>query len=538
MREGWGHPAHAEPVDYPFVAGFERFYSSLDGADYLARGGMLLLNELNCVACHLPPEALRDRLEGVEATNLIGVGSRLEPLDLEMMIRNPRFVKRDTVMPSFFAGPDRDLDEVAALKHYLASLREEIPEYPKGNIDSGRRLYHRIGCVGCHAPEVGYRPEELPETSPLELTGLSSVPMNLADRYGEDALTHFLLDPRRHRPSGRMPDFSLTLSEASDLSAYLKAGPGTTLSDDLLAALVAGRDDFSPDSSLVVRGRDLFVAKRCAACHAIPGEPEGPLPGHHARPLADLDPDATGGCFSQRPAGSGVPHYGLDAVQKLAIGEALKRIEEVAAEGTSIAVELDWRLTRLNCYACHERLGKGAPETARELYFPPAVPEAALLGRPGAIPPPLDHAGVKLTQSWWDRILLGYEGRRRARPYLEARMPLFREEDVKPLVSLFRAADAPLRERLPVWPDVAAPPPVGREHPEWISCRQCHPFGGHLPAKLPGIDLSLSIERLDRRYFLGAVSNPHEWLPAVPAPILDKKRGRDSALELWRWLGK
>ena len=36
---------------------------------------------------------------------------------------------------------------------------------------------------GVHAPEVGYRPEDLPEGIEIELAGLPSVPMNLADKY-------------------------------------------------------------------------------------------------------------------------------------------------------------------------------------------------------------------------------------------------------------------------------------------------------------------------------------------------------------------
>ena len=41
------HPAHAKPVNYPFVVGFERFHSGMDDDDYLAEGGFILLNELN-----------------------------------------------------------------------------------------------------------------------------------------------------------------------------------------------------------------------------------------------------------------------------------------------------------------------------------------------------------------------------------------------------------------------------------------------------------------------------------------------------------
>jgi len=42
-------PAH--PDGHPIVAGFERFYTT-SGAD-AAKGGRLLLGELNCISCHL-----------------------------------------------------------------------------------------------------------------------------------------------------------------------------------------------------------------------------------------------------------------------------------------------------------------------------------------------------------------------------------------------------------------------------------------------------------------------------------------------------
>ncbi|MEM7602231.1 MAG: cytochrome c [Verrucomicrobiota bacterium] len=252
-RQSWSHPAHAKPVNYPYVVGFERFHSSLDDDEYLARGGMILLNELNCVACHEPPARLKDQLQGVEATNLVGVATRLDDIDLEIMIRNPRFVKKDTVMPSLFAGPDRDLEEVKALKHYLASFKKEVPDYPLGDIDRGRSFYHRVGCAACHAPEVGYRPPGVPENAEIEMVGLPSVPMNLADLYDLDALTHFLLHPNTHRPSGRMPAFHLSEAEAADLASYLKAGPDLELPAHITEVLT-NSEPFRHDPVLATRG--------------------------------------------------------------------------------------------------------------------------------------------------------------------------------------------------------------------------------------------------------------------------------------------
>lgn len=416
------HPAHAKPVNYPFVVGFERFHSSLDDESYLAEGGFLLLNELNCVACHAPPAALASQFPGFVATNLEGVASRLAPLELEIFIRNPRFAKRDTIMPSLFAGPDRDLDEVAALRAWLGTLTAPASGHPIGDIERGRALYHRIGCVACHAPENGYRPPGIPENAEIEMAGLASVPMNLADIYDLDALTEFLLHPNEQRPSGRMPDFRLSPADAADLAAYLKAGPDLLLPVNLAEALAS--DAPPADEALVARGKELFVSKQCHACHAEPGAAGNDLAGPTSGPLASLDPASTGGCFSERPAGGKVPFYGLDLVQKRAISAALRRLGERA--GLDPARELDWRLKQLNCYACHELAGTGGPETSREVYFGFRDETALAMGREGHLPPALDGVAERLSRGQLETILFGVGDSPPLRPHLLVPMPSYR----------------------------------------------------------------------------------------------------------------
>ena len=439
------HPAHAKPVNYPFVVGFERFHSGLDDDDYLAEGGFLLLNELNCVACHAPPEPLRNQFPGVVATNLEGVASRLAPVELEIFIRNPRFAKRDTTMPSLFAGPDRDLDEVAALRVWLGTLKTDFPAYPVGDIGKGRALYHRIGCVACHAPENGYRPPGIPENAEIEMAGLASVPMNLADFYDLGALTHFLLYPNEHRPSGRMPDFALSVADAADLAAYLKAGPDLVLPDNLTEALVGNapaRGIPAASPALVVKGRALFFTKQCHVCHRIPGEPAPAAPAKpSARPLTDLSPDATGGCFSERPVGGLVPFYGLDLVQKRAVAAALKRLPGRAP--LEPARERDWRLKQLNCYACHELAGTGGPETSREVYFGFRDAAAVAMGRDGHLPPALDGVAPRLAKERILPFLTGADRPPSPRPRLLVPMPLFRADVAAPFAGLLPVATEP-----------------------------------------------------------------------------------------------
>ena len=526
------HPAHAKPVNYPFVVGFERFYSSWDEDAYLARGGLILLNELNCVACHSPPEAMKGQLVGVEGTNLDGVGTRLDFLDLEIMIRNPRFVKKDTSMPSLFAGPDRDLTEVEAIKHYLASMTYEMPDYKRGDIEAGRQLYHRIGCVACHAPEVGFRPEGLPETAEIELAGLPSVPMNLADLYDLDALTHFLLRPNEHRPSGRMPDFQLSEKEASDVAAYLKAGPDLFLPDNVTEALT-GNDEFELSATMAEKGKELFAAKNCIACHSIPGLEEKREP--IARGLVELDAASREACLSARPVSGGVPFYGLDEVQKRAITEALKRLKD--SEGALDLAEVDWRMKQLNCYACHERDGVGGVETAREVYFGFEQEDAIKLGRWGHLPPAIDAIGAKLTPEWMGRALLGRNGGSRVRPYMSGRMPVYGEAHVAPLMEELKRVDT--IEAQPKRGVSVAPAKRGEAlfGESGKNCIQCHSLGAQKSTEFPGIDLSFVTERLEWDYFFQVVSDPQSIHPGSPMPdqFEEPEASRDIQF-LWKYL--
>lgn len=536
------HPAHAQPVNYPFVVGFERFFSGDDDPDYLAEGGLVLINELNCVACHTPPESLRERLAGRPATILDGTGSRLAPVDLELFIRNPRFVKQDTTMPSLFAGPDRDPAEVEALKHFLVSLKTPVEPLPvAGDIEAGRRLYHRIGCVACHAPEVGYRPLDLPDGMEIELTGLPSVPMNLADKYDEASLARFLLDPHATRPAGRMPAFRLTDQEAADLAAYLKAGPKPDL-PPVLAEQLQPEAPLVPDPVLVETGRRLFSSKNCVACHQpVPaGSPGGePIRSKSLDSLA-ADPANRRGCLSERPVGGGVPAYFLDEVQKKAIEAALSRLGRISALDTT--GRIDWRMTLLNCYACHERDGKGAPETAREPYFAVNDPAALGIGRWGNIPPPLDRVGRKLTDGWFDRILFHRGGEGEVRQYMEARMPRFGEEPLQALLADVKEVD---RREPPIEIDVSGLPkhqraPFGRDlmGVKGLSCVTCHGLKGQRAIGAPAVDLTHTVGRLQPAFFKELLLDPQTTQPGTLMPPLFAGRAKaDQEIEqIWTYL--
>ncbi|MEZ0385434.1 MAG: c-type cytochrome, partial [Verrucomicrobium sp.] len=253
------HPGQADPVDYPFVAGFDRFYSAEDDEDHLADGGLLLLGEFNCTGCHSAPKGWEERLPAKPKVLLGEVGSRLTADELWLFIRSPQHRKKGTLMPGMFAGEDRDPKVVEALTVFLSGLKKEPKQFPAGDLERGRQLYHTVGCISCHEPAAltDYKPIEAPPGLDVEKPSLASVPLLLADKYDFHALAAFLQDPLSIRHSGRMPSTELTDQEAADIAAYLQLNrePSNIMERTLLA--------LPPQTA--EEGQKQFVAQRCTA---------------------------------------------------------------------------------------------------------------------------------------------------------------------------------------------------------------------------------------------------------------------------------
>src|SRR6185437_16885068 len=92
------------------------------------------------------------------------------------------------------------------LTQFLVSLGGPIK--PSGEevnvlaVEQGRKLFHTVGCVACHAPEKNAN------------TIIPSIPLpNLAIKTTAENLESFLLDPTKVRPGSRMPSLNLTKEE-------------------------------------------------------------------------------------------------------------------------------------------------------------------------------------------------------------------------------------------------------------------------------------------------------------------------------------
>ncbi|MDG2222068.1 MAG: c-type cytochrome, partial [Rubripirellula sp.] len=506
----------------PFVIGFERFarHGELSPPD----AGELLINELNCTACHSVDADWSNR-KG--APNLTGAGLSFQTAWLTRYLADPAQVDPGTTMPDVLQhlSPQRKAEAIQALVAFLSSQQRPFATIKAGGVtpvvyefwkhgdpERGKRMYHTVGCVACHQPDQDYESfdttpsavdqllEQL-EQEEIEELGLAamarrvdSIPHGeVSQKYTRRSLTMMLLDPARVRPSGRMPNLRLTPDEAADIASYLMLA--TDMAVDVPTQPSATQDTAAGNSfglaakdALIEQGREWFSQLRCAHCH----EANAAKAFFAARPLAELDFSAGESCLNT-PSGS-MPRYGLDAAQQESIRKSLARPREANAGDAKQAVRN--QLIQHNCVGCHAR-ATTVDETAlggvgrfRKAYF--ETVGHVDLGDEGRLPPPLTGVGAKLTS----KTLAGVFAAKTVpyRTYLTIRMPAYHSESIKGLSELLQAAD---RDHVPKnsqtilsanKPQIAKFLPAGRQLAN-TGCVQCHLFAGEALPGVVGIDL-------------------------------------------------
>lgn len=205
-------PSFAAPV----VPGFERY-----GQDdtHRSQAGQLLLGELNCVLCHEPPQASPAAKQGPV---LDQVAQRVRAGYLRRFLTDPHQVKPGTTMPQVFPDdPDRDA-KVEALVHFLVG--GGAPRHDRVDnkaVNTGRDLYHKIGCVACHGSRNA-------KGEPEQTTAATVPLVDLRSKYTIPSLAMFLENPHQVRPAGRMPllllDTKERPKEARELAQFLLQG--------------------------------------------------------------------------------------------------------------------------------------------------------------------------------------------------------------------------------------------------------------------------------------------------------------------------
>lgn len=178
--------------------------------------GQILIEEMNCVACHQAEAALSNLSK--QAPRLSEVGSRVNPAYLEAFIREPHGTKPGTTMPDILGrlAPEERAEAATSLTQFLLSLKKnEFNLQPPDTVAAGlgHRLFHSRGCAACHAPRDEHG-VELPVSDPVPLGKLER-------KYSFKSLLSFLQQPHASRPSGRMPDMRLQGQDAERITHFL-----------------------------------------------------------------------------------------------------------------------------------------------------------------------------------------------------------------------------------------------------------------------------------------------------------------------------
>jgi cytochrome c2 len=218
-------------------------YSVGGGVD----AGELLIGELNCTACHQADDSILQRLSSKQGPVLGFKGIQMTPQFIRNLLMHPASTGQARTMPDMLHGYENDEKTAIAdaLTHFLIDAQGVMSETPVAadpfRMQAGRRLFHEIGCVACHEPhqdpEALLQPE-LPEPESrlpgdLESTLGHSVLMGKLDsKTTVSELARFLKNPLETRPSGRMPSFQLSDSEATSLAMYLLRGQAKGLFGD------------------------------------------------------------------------------------------------------------------------------------------------------------------------------------------------------------------------------------------------------------------------------------------------------------------
>ena len=472
----------------PVVPGFDRFPRDTPAQQIAA--GEVLINELNCVACHTVDAQNAHRFQAHAGPTLFTTHNPASAGWLRHWLLDPQKLKPGTTMPDLLHGLDKDAknEAVEALRHYLMTISPATgPEAAMiGNGAEGKKLYQTLGCAQCHSPDGKDNGRD------ISLGQLSS-------KYSHANFVKFLRDPLHSRPAGRMPRTPMSEQEAAHLAVYLRGRVKPLDLHGLNRGPLALKQQRE--------GAKLFSRLNCANCHDTPK-----LKVQRAVAISLDDLGLKGGCLAPKPSAR-APHFHLSAAQRTAITAAL----QAKPKPWTARDRAHHRMRQLNCTACHTREALGGPDATRDKLF---LTTGNDLGDEGRLPPLLTGVGAKLTESALRQVLRGDAA---IRPYMSTRMPDFGEAHAKFLAPQLATADA--RANVKPTPRDGNENKVGRNRygrelvgTKGLNCITCHQLGGHKSLGIQALDLASAPGRLRPEWFRDYLINPAAFRPGTRMP--------------------
>jgi len=431
----------------------------------------------------------------------------------------PHRLRPQTTMPVLFSQDRRGYVErwvIATLltQNQLSPALETGGEATNVNGDHrmGRRLFISVGCAACHyLPDVPQEEQIFVDQWALH---------QLADRWNEESLAGFLLDPLQRYRDGRMPRLPLSTKEARDIAAYLLlwsrpsdlSAVEQSLAPPTAAELEQLKQEYQVLDELAL-ARALMRAKRCHACHG--GLELGEVESVPVRASYH------GGCLD----GQSGPKFSFSPSVREAIDGFIEEARREHSEAPFFRrQQLD---RRYGCTRCHQR------DTDE--------------------PPPIEKVGATLGGAWLQRIpyqrtpRLNFPLGRLEYAYLRDtlqrgvqqprdpeytyRMPMFGELAAELVQGLAEAdgelldvedgGSVPGSRDDPTAASLYGPELVGSQG---YSCISCHVWKGKFFSDPdPGAvapDLTRMAGRIRREWFEVMLENPLRLCPRTPMPAV------------------
>jgi len=534
LTEGMAHGDADKYWEWPLLRGKE-VYSSCNGCHtnqlYLANGDRFnkakqMLAESGCFGCHEIKGFLDIPKIGPEINDL---SAKTSADWIFRWVRNPKDYTPHTRMPNFrFSN-----DQAEAIDAFLWSLGKGSDYHPQkgisagGNADRGKQLVETVGCKGCHVvgddtrmrARRGFSYDIAPE-----LTRAGS-------KLDPDWAFEWLKNPRRFRPTTRMPSLRLSDQEARDIVAYLMS-----LKDDRKFEQVSLSLD---DSAKIKQGDKLIREYGCAGCHTIRGmEKESrvsvDLSNIGRKRIDEIDfgdskvphnwddwifgkiRDARQ--YATERIASKMPVFSLADSEIVILRTLLRGFTKESPEPSYREdysrnlqlIEAGRRLTSYyNCIQCHqiEEIGGYIKATLDDESF---------------APPYLYPEGNKVQESWLHTFL---KGPTPIRPWLKIRMPTFSltDDEITTISKYFLALhkkELELKDYSAYNPDPKYAS-VGKQLFQELQCLSCH-YTGKIPeGKSPGDlapNLAMAKDRLKPDWITDWIADPGSIQPETRMP--------------------
>jgi mono/diheme cytochrome c family protein len=450
-------------------------------------------------------------------------------------------------MPKLFDATPQGVAERYAVTRYLignSDLKESKPNplergYQR-SLEAGKALFTTTGCAACHGPKLAGAmkatddDDDKPAVKPDVMESFAGYGSatgvqaryalgGLGSKTTAEALARYLRNPLHTNPGGRMPDLLLSADESRDLARHLvrfteeAVADKTTLKPPAISAkelALALKNDkldafveLPADQQWHRLGRQVFLAKGCANCHAREEEGKA-LPPQSMRSLKDLK-NVSSGCVATKVE-RGVDYH-LDDAQRAALHSFLRGNPERPAASH---YETRAALKRFNCLNCHSRDGEGGIGT--ELADAMKKADSAA-NEDDVAPPRLTGIGHKATPEWLTKVLLKGE---RARPWMPLRMPQYGEANVAHLVAGLPALEGHVAPAKSATKPTAALINAGRKlvGKEGLGCIACHDISGVAAGGTRGPDLALTSARMQDDWLVRWMHNPQRLAPGTKMP--------------------